>query len=76
MEGDLGFGSDWNFSWHLKVGFSKAAAEIWMKNKLFGGSDNAEWARAGLVEGEGSWNEMIFNKLPTNESGILPEMEF
>lgn len=69
MEGDLGFGSDWNFSWHLKVGFSKAAAEIWMKNKLFGGSDNAEWARAGLVE-------MIFNKLPTNESGILPEMEF
>uniref|UniRef100_A0A8C5NSP2 Uncharacterized protein n=1 Tax=Junco hyemalis TaxID=40217 RepID=A0A8C5NSP2_JUNHY len=28
---DLGFGSDWNCSWNLRRGFSKAAAEIWMK---------------------------------------------
>lgn len=71
MEGaDLGFGSDWNCSWQLKVGFSKAAAEIWVKNTLFEGSDNAEcqcWASGGCpCPWEGSWNVMIF-KGPSNK---------
>lgn len=67
---DLGFGSDWNCSWNLRVGFSKAAAEIWMKNSVFEGSENAEcqcWSSGRCpFPWQGSWNEIIF-KGPSNK---------